>query len=43
MQKPNLSQSLLKEYLDYYDENVKGCGLSFFTQKIFPKTPYSPE
>jgi len=38
MQKPNLSQSLLKEYLDYYDENVKGCGLALH-KKYFQKIP----
>jgi hypothetical protein len=38
MQKPNLSQSLLKEYLDYYDENVKGCGLALH-KKYFQKLP----
>lgn len=27
MQKPNLSQSLLKDYLDYYDHNVNECGV----------------
>lgn len=30
MHKPNLSQSLLKAYLDYYDENVKGCGIELW-------------
>ncbi len=38
MQKPNLSQSLLKAYLDYYDENVKGCGLALHKQ-FFQKLP----
>jgi hypothetical protein len=28
MKKPNLSQSLLKEFVDYYDQNVNGCGLA---------------
>jgi hypothetical protein len=38
MQKPNLSQSLLKAYLDYYDDNVKGCGLALHKQ-YFEKLP----
>lgn len=38
MQKPNLSQSLLKAYLDYYDDNVKGCGLALHKQ-YFEKIP----
>lgn len=38
MQKPNLSQSLLKAYLDYYDENVRGCGLALRKQ-FFEKIP----
>ncbi len=38
MQKPNLSQSLLKAYLDYYDDNVKGCGLALYKQ-YFQKLP----
>ena len=38
MQKPNLSQSLLKAYVDYYDENVKGCGLKIRKQ-YFEKLP----
>jgi len=38
MQKPNLSQSLLKAYLDYYDDNVKGCGLALHKQ-YFQKLP----
>lgn len=38
MQKPNLSQSLLKEYLDYYDENVKGCGVKL-RKRYFEKIP----
>lgn len=38
MQKPNLSQSLLKAYLDYYDDNVKGCGLALYNQH-FLKIP----
>jgi hypothetical protein len=36
--KPNLSQSLLKAYVDYYDENVKGCGLQIRKQ-YFEKLP----
>lgn len=36
--KPNLSQSLLKAYVDYYDENVKGCGLKIRKQ-YFEKLP----
>lgn len=35
---PNLSQSLLKAYVDYYDENVKGCGLKIRKQ-YFEKIP----
>ena len=38
MQKPNLSQSLLKAYLDYYSEDVKGCGLALYKQ-FFQKIP----
>ena len=38
MQKPNLSQSLLKAYLDYYDENVNSCGLALRKQ-FFDKIP----
>lgn len=38
MQKPNLSQSLLKDYLDYYDENVKSCGLAI-RKRHFEKIP----
>lgn len=41
MQKPNLSQSLLKEYLDYYDENVKSCGLKLRKQ-YFEKIKTEP-
>jgi CRISPR/Cas system-associated exonuclease Cas4 (RecB family) len=26
MKKPNLSQSVLKDYVDYYDPNTNGCG-----------------
>lgn len=36
--KPNLSQSLLKAYVDYYDENVKSCGLALYNQ-YFLKMP----
>lgn len=28
MKKPNLSQSILKDYLDFFDDNVKSCGLA---------------
>ena len=35
---PNLSQSLLKEYVDYFDENVKSCGL-YIRKKYFEKKP----
>ena len=38
MQKPNLSQSLLKAYVDYYDDNVRGCGLKIRKQ-YFEKLP----
>ena len=38
MQKPNLSQSLLKDYLDYYDETVKSCGLAI-RKRHFEKIP----
>jgi hypothetical protein len=38
MLKPNLSQSLLKSYLDYYDENVYSCGLAIKKQ-YFEKIP----
>jgi len=38
MQKPNVSQSLLKSYIDYYDENVKECGLKIRKQ-YFEKIP----
>jgi hypothetical protein len=38
MQKPNLSQSLLKEYINYYDTEVKGCGL-YIWKKHFEKKP----
>ena len=40
MQKPNVSQSLLKAYIDYYDENVKECGLKIKKQ-YFEKLPTS--
>lgn len=32
MQKPNVSQSLLKDYLDYYNPEVKGCGLAIYNR-----------
>ena len=38
MQKPNLSQSLLKSYSDYYDKEIKGCGLAIRKQ-YFEKIP----
>ena len=38
MKKPNLSQSLLKAYLEYYDEVEKGCGLQLY-KKYFLKLP----
>jgi hypothetical protein len=38
MQKPNLSQSLLKSYVEYYDPNVNGCGL-YLWKKNFEKIP----
>ena len=38
MQKPNVSQSLIKAYVDYFDENVKGCGLALRKQ-YFEKIP----
>ncbi len=38
MQKPNLSQSLLKAYLEYYDESQSGCGLALYKQ-YFQKLP----
>ena len=38
MQKPNLSQSLLKGYLEYYDEVEKGCGLALY-KRYFQKLP----
>jgi hypothetical protein len=38
MQKPNVSQSLLKSYIDYFDENVKACGLAIRKQ-YFEKLP----
>jgi len=41
MQKPNLSQSLLKAYLDYYSEDVKACGLQLYNQ-FFLKIPTPP-
>ena len=39
MKKPNLSQSLLKAYLEYYDETEKACGLQLYKQ-YFQKIPY---
>jgi len=36
MQKPNLSQSLLKDYVEYYDHEVRGCGLYLY-KKNFEK------
>jgi hypothetical protein len=36
--KPNLSQSLLKAYVDYYDLNVKGCGKELH-YRFFEKIP----
>jgi len=41
MNKPNLSQSLLKAYVDYYDDNVKGCGVALYKQ-FFQKIPSPP-
>jgi len=41
MQKPNISQSLLKSYLDYYDENVKGCGIEL-KNRYFEKISTPP-
>ena len=42
MQKPNLSQSLLKAYLDYYSDDVKGCGVAlhkqYFEKKKVPQS-----
>ena len=42
MKKPNLSQSLLKELVDYYDQNVNGCGLvilkKYFEGKSTPQS-----
>lgn len=38
MKKPNLSQSLLKDYVEYYDPNVNGCGL-YLWNKSFLKMP----
>ena len=38
MQKPNLSQSLLKAYLEYYDDIERGCGLALHKQ-YFQKLP----
>jgi len=38
MQKPNLSQSLLKAYLDYYSPDANGCGLAIYKQ-FFQKIP----
>jgi hypothetical protein len=36
--KPRLSQSLLKDYVDYYDQNTNGCGL-YIWKKHFEKIP----
>lgn len=36
MQKPNLSQSLLKDYVEYYDHEKRGCGLYLY-KKNFQK------
>lgn len=38
MQKPNLSQSLLKAYVEYYDQNIQACGLKLYKQ-YFLKIP----
>lgn len=38
MNKPNLSQSLLKAYVDYYDENTNGCGVEL-RKRFFEKIP----
>lgn len=38
MQRPNLSQSLLKDYVDYYDPETKGCGLYLY-RKSFLRDP----
>jgi hypothetical protein len=38
MKKPNLSKSLLIAYLDYFDENVKGCGV-YLRKRYFEKLP----
>lgn len=38
MQKPNISQSLLKAYVDFFDDNVKGCGIQLRKQ-FFEKIP----
>jgi hypothetical protein len=38
MKKPNLSQSLLKGYVDYYDLNVKACGKELW-YRFFEKLP----
>lgn len=32
MQKPNLSQSILKAFVDYFSDDVKGCGLQIRKQ-----------
>lgn len=39
--KPNLSQSLLKAYVDYYDDNTRECGLKIWKQ-YFLKLPTQP-
>lgn len=41
MEKPRLSQSLLKDYVDYYDPNTNGCGL-YLWKKSFEKQPIPP-
>ena len=38
MEKPRLSQSLLKDYLDYYDHNVQECGVKI-RNRHFLKIP----
>lgn len=37
MQKPNLSQSLLKAYLDYYSPDIQGCGLELYNRYFLKK------
>jgi hypothetical protein len=32
MKKPNLSQSILKSYVDYFDPNINACGLALYKQ-----------